>query len=139
MTQQKNKNPRRHNSLRHPEIDYSDSGAYFVTTCTKNHESLFGFIKNGQMHCNQFGLIVWEVWKSLPIRYEQVTLDAAIVMPDHFHGIILIHDPINPNIRPEREEISNLSASKDCNVGEILNTSDWMNSPVGEVHPSTAR
>ena len=103
MAQQKILKPRRYNSLRHPEFDYSDSGAYFVTTCTRNHESLFGVIKNGQMYCNELGLIVWDIWKSLPIRYQRVTLDAAIVMPDHFHGIVLIHDPIIPKIRPVGE------------------------------------
>lgn len=85
--------PHRPNSLRHPDADYSDPGCYFLTLCTKDRESLFGEVINGEMKCNPFGSIVWRVWKSLPIRYPNISIDAAIVMPDHFHGIIVIHDP----------------------------------------------
>ena len=83
---------RRPNTLRHPAADYSDPGAYFVTLCTRNREPLFGEVTNGEMKCNQFGALVWQTWKSLPVRYPAISIDAAIVMPDHFHGIIVIHD-----------------------------------------------
>lgn len=83
---------RRPNSLRHPGADYSDPGLYFVTLCTQGREPLFGEVNNGEMKCSTFGNIVWETWKHLPIRYPGISIDSAVVMPDHFHGIIVIHD-----------------------------------------------
>ncbi len=82
--------PRRLNSQRHPEADYSEIGAYFITLCAHNRENLFGEIHTEQMHCNTFGIIVWNVWKSLPLRYPEISINSAIVMPNHFHGIIEI-------------------------------------------------
>lgn len=89
--------PRRYNSLRYPIADYSDPGVYFITLCTHPRESLFGKIINEQMHCNAFGTIIWDVWKTLPKRYPQIELDAAIVMPDHFHGLIIIREENTAN------------------------------------------
>ena len=40
---------------------------------------------------NEAGRIVWDVWSSLPARYPQIELGTARVMPNHFHGILGIH------------------------------------------------
>lgn len=82
----------RPNSLRQPAADYSDPGAYFVTVCTYHHQALFGQVMSGTLLGNQFSEIVWEVWRSLPRRFSQISVDAAVVMPDHFHGIIVLHE-----------------------------------------------
>ena len=42
------------------------------------------------MQLNSAGQIIWDVWNSLPGRYPQIELGAAQVMPNHFHGIIII-------------------------------------------------
>ena len=83
---------RRPNSMRHLDADYSDPGMYFVTLCTQDRDPLFGEVTNGEMRCSPFGGMVWDAWKLLPARYGGISIDAAIVMPDHFHGIIVIHD-----------------------------------------------
>ena len=44
------------------------------------------------MHLINAGNIVWDVWKSLPDRYPQVSTDYDIVMPNHFHGVLYIND-----------------------------------------------
>lgn len=85
---------RRFNSLRHPDADYSDIGAYFVTLCTCSREHLFGEIDNEQMQCNSLGQIVWNVWNNLPVHYPEIAISSAIVMPDHFHGIIEINGEV---------------------------------------------
>jgi putative transposase len=89
-------NPQNHNriSLRLPGWDYSQSGAYFITTVTRGRENLFGDIKDGQMHLNEAGQVVWAVWNSLPERYPHITTGMASVMPNHFHGIIEINNPV---------------------------------------------
>jgi len=101
--------PHRLNSLRHPDADYSEIGAYFITLCTCNRDFLFGEIINEQMHCNKFGIIVWNIWKTLTHRYPEISIDSAIVMPNHFHGIIVVnstvgevHEPPLPDETPLR-------------------------------------
>jgi len=81
---------RRRRSIRLPDYDYSQPGAYFITIVTWRRESLFGEIIDGEMRLNDAGRIVWDVWQSLPARYPQIGLGAAVVMPNHFHGIVII-------------------------------------------------
>jgi len=38
---------------------------------------------------------VADCWKDLPDHYENIRLDAFVVMPDHVHGIIIIENPID--------------------------------------------
>ena len=76
--------------------DYSQAGAYFVTIVTWQREMLFGEIVNeetpqgGVMKLNEFGQIVHEKWQWLETQYKYVTLGAWVVMPNHFHGILMI-------------------------------------------------
>jgi REP element-mobilizing transposase RayT len=87
-------NPQKHHrrSIRLKGYDYSSAGAYFVTIVTWQREMLFGEIVNGEMILNDLGEIVSEKWQWLEIQYEYVELGAWIVMPNHFHGILVIHD-----------------------------------------------
>jgi putative transposase len=77
-------------SIRLPEYNYSQPGAYFVTMVTFRRECLFGEIRDGKMNLNEAGQIVLNVWNSLPPRYPTVTLGTAVVMPNHFHGVIIV-------------------------------------------------
>lgn len=38
--------------------DYSQPEAYFITTCVKDRQCVFGEIRDGQMHLNEWGKIV---------------------------------------------------------------------------------
>jgi len=77
-------------SIRLQGYDYSRAGAYFVTICTQNRECLFGDIVHGEMRLNDAGRVVADEWlKTAEIRTE-IELDAWVVMPNHFHGILVI-------------------------------------------------
>ena len=102
-------------SIRLPDYDYSQPGAYFITTVTRGRECLFGEIKDGVMHLNDAGQIIWDVWNSLPARYPQIALGAAMVMPNHFHGIVIINEtpvgvihelPLREETRVERRRMT---------------------------------
>lgn len=87
-------NPDKHHrrSIRLKGYDYSRPGAYFVTICVHDRECLFGDISDGQMHLNEYGKIVQTEWlKSSEIR-DEIELDAYQIMPNHFHGIVIIQD-----------------------------------------------
>ncbi len=79
-------------SIRLRGYDYSQEGAYFVTICTHNRESLFGDIVDGEKELNELGIMVENEWEKLNQRFPNVRLDESVVMPNHVHGIIwLVH------------------------------------------------
>ena len=79
-------------SIRLRQYDYSSVGVYFVTICAQGRECLFGDIADGTMRLNDAGQIVARVWLGLSVRFSQVVLDEFVVMPNHFHGILVIND-----------------------------------------------
>ncbi|NCC26025.1 MAG: transposase [Deltaproteobacteria bacterium] len=81
---------RNRRSIRLQGYDYSQAGAYFVTICTQNRECLFGEIENGEMRLNDAGRMVADEWlKTAEIR-DEIELDEWVVMPNHFHGIVVV-------------------------------------------------
>ena len=83
--------------------DYSTPCWYFVTICTKNFKCWFGEIINGDVILNDNGKIVKEEWlKTKEIRLN-VDLDYYVIMPNHFHGILIIKD-----VETSRRDVSKL-------------------------------
>lgn len=80
-------------SIRLPGYDYSTEGSYYITLVTHGREHLFGEIENGEMRLNEFGEIVNNTWDDLVNHINNIELDEFIVMPNHFHGIIVIYHP----------------------------------------------
>jgi len=88
--------PQKHHrrSIRLKGFDYSSEGAYYVTVVAWRRECLFGEVVNGDVRLNKVGKIVeWE-WLELTKRLSYVTLGAHMVMPNHFHGILFIHENV---------------------------------------------
>ena len=79
-------------SIRLPGYDYSNPGAYFVTIVTQARVSLFGEVAGGEMSLGLAGQCAAVIWQTLPNHFA-VTLDTWVVMPNHLHGILVIHDP----------------------------------------------
>lgn len=90
------------NSIRLEDYDYSQAGAYFVTLCAWQRESLFGEIANGEIVLNDLGQIVVDEWEKTAIVRNNVILDAFVIMPNHFHGIIFLSEDVGatPSARP---------------------------------------
>lgn len=80
--------------IRLQNYDYSQSGRYFVTICTKNRVSYLGKICEGKMELSEAGKVVERFWNNIPKHAENVKLDAFVVMPDHVHGIIFIKNDL---------------------------------------------
>ena len=77
-------------SIRLKEYDYSQDGGYFVTICTENRKSIFGEIINGTIQLNESGSTIAATWQWLSEQYPYIKLDACVVMPNHFHGILFL-------------------------------------------------
>ena len=82
-------------SIRLKGYDYSKPGAYFVTIRIQNGRFFCGAIVGDVMQLNGVGLMVQEEWEQLPERFP-IELDVYVVMPNHFHAIVII---IDDNIR----------------------------------------
>ncbi|MDJ1179806.1 transposase [Roseofilum sp. BLCC_M91] len=89
---------RRRKLMRLQGYDYTRSGAYFVTICVKDRVCLFGEIIDGQMHLNPYGEIVQAVWDGLADHYDHLGLDVFVIMPNHIHAIIVLHDDVGAGL-----------------------------------------
>ena len=85
-------NPKIHHrySIRLKGYNYSQEGAYFITICAQQKKCLFGTIKNAKIQLNNLGKVVAEEWRKTLALRDYLKLDAWVVMPNHFHGIIQI-------------------------------------------------
>ena len=72
--------------------NYSLPGFYFITTNIADTRVSLGEIIDGKMKPNTFGKIVHDCWKNLPNHYPNMTCDSFVIMPNHIHCIIQLHD-----------------------------------------------
>ena len=79
-------------SIRLRNYDYRNSGAYFVTICTFQRECLFGVVMDGEMRMNESGMLAHACWQGIPEHFPEVELDVYVIMPNHIHGILVMHD-----------------------------------------------
>ena len=109
--------PQKHHrrSIRLPGYDYSECGAYFVTICIRNGDSILAKdvksvgvalaatpdlerrtereIDSAQrFELTSIGEIVDRNCRDLPERYPLVSFDEYVIMPNHFHGIVIINE-----------------------------------------------
>lgn len=64
--------------------------AYFVTLCTENRECYFGNVIDGEMISYFLSDMIGSVWLEVGEKFKNVELDVFCIMPNHFHGILLI-------------------------------------------------
>ena len=79
-------------SPRFPSFDYTTAGAYFVTVVTQDRERLFGHVSEAtsKTQLNDVGTMIERWWNELLAKFPSVLLDEHVVMPDHFHAIVLL-------------------------------------------------
>ena len=53
---------------------------------------LFGEVVNAEMRLTPYGRVAATLWERIPRHFPHVTLGAWVVMPNHFHGVIVIGD-----------------------------------------------
>ena len=100
--------------LRIEQYNYSWAGAYFVTICTEKRKRILSEIIRTDItdicettdlavgeglappeiavKLKPCGEVVKEQLKLLELRFENVTVEEYIIMPDHIHVIIFLHE-----------------------------------------------
>jgi putative transposase len=86
-------NPQYHHrrSIRLRNYDYSQCGRYFVTICIQNRECLLGSISQGHFLASESGKVVQQSLKALQQNHPETTIESWVVMPNHIHFILEIH------------------------------------------------
>jgi REP element-mobilizing transposase RayT len=91
-------------SIRLRGYDYARGGAYFVTVVSQQRAGLFGDVLEDEVMLNEAGTVIVAAWMDLPERFPTASIDAFVVMPNHFHGIIVIHqksvEPVGAGLVP---------------------------------------
>lgn len=78
------------------EYDYSAPNAYFITVCTANRENLFwkkvGAVidRPENVPLTDLGMLVRQTIQNIPTHYPAITVDHAVVMPNHIHLLLQI-------------------------------------------------
>ena len=140
--------PEKHHrrSVRLKGYDYSQAGLYFVTLCVQDMECFFGNVKDGKMVLNDAGKVVEKWYLKLPSKYLDIELGDYVVMPNHFHAIVINNgkgDPdapyaktpnaalvgANPCVRPSDEDYDenagvNTNGHPDDGLGENVAPND---------------
>ena len=73
-------------------------GAYFMTIVIQDRPCLFGDVVDDEVRPNLAGIMAQQSWEELPLRFPSIDLDAFVVMPNHIHGIVLIHRPVGASL-----------------------------------------
>ena len=92
---------RKDNRLKH--FDYSQNGAYFVTICVKDMKCILSqiivskseFVGDGapdvpQISLSHFGIIVENEIQKMNDIYDNINVNAYVIMPNHIHLLIIV-------------------------------------------------
>ncbi|MBR4905390.1 MAG: transposase [Clostridia bacterium] len=123
--------------------DYSTTGAYFVTLCTKNNEMLFWNDETektvrscilthqpvGADRIRPFlsteGKIVDRAIQDIPFRYQNVTLDHYVIMPNHIHLLLQLTESQNDS---SARSVSGIVGQTKRRVSKEIGSSVWQKS-----------
>jgi REP element-mobilizing transposase RayT len=67
--------------------------------CTQDSLCYLGEVIGDEFRPSQVGELAIKSWEWLPGKYPYVELDAWVLMPNHFHGILVICDEASSSIR----------------------------------------
>lgn len=109
-------------SIRLPGFDYSSPGAYFITLCTFRRRQLLAAICGDRLCLTRAGQIVRDEWLRSAEMRSDLSLDAFVVMPDHFHGIVLIGNgsPSKPASRVRGSAATTIRGPASGSIGAVL-------------------
>lgn len=82
---------RHRRSIRLGWYDYRWSGWYFITAVTHERQPVFAERQGTDLTLTNLGRLVDHVWAEIPRHFRHVSIDAFVIMPDHIHGIVVLH------------------------------------------------
>lgn len=83
------------------QYDYSTPNAYFITVCTADRKNLFwknvGAIidRPENVPLTELGMVVRQSINAIPSHYPAITVDHAVIMPNHIHMLLQINTDVD--------------------------------------------
>ncbi len=113
--------------------DYSTPGMYFLTICVKDRKELLSKIIVGddegivpKIQLSNYGMICERYINNINIKYENVTVDKYVIMPNHIHLIIFLHGTMRAS--SPTKNIENIIRSFKIMVTKEIGKSIWQRS-----------
>ena len=86
--------------------DYYERGIYLITIVVANRDHLLGElnmdIANPGVNLTPLGKAVMEIWENTPAfqqeRGRNISVLAAVAMPDHFHGVLFVKERMDVSV-----------------------------------------
>ncbi|MDY5948140.1 MAG: transposase [Oscillospiraceae bacterium] len=84
--------------LRLEGYNYSQNGVYFITICAKNKEKLFGEVVGDgvpdvpRVELSPIGETVDKYILSIEEKYDYITIEKYVIMPNHIHLLIMVYN-----------------------------------------------
>ena len=107
--------PRR-KSTRLKDFDYSSEGAYFITMCTEDRRQILSCIVGGDVpgapknvKLLPHGIIADKYLKRMNEFYDNITIDQYVIMPNHIHVLLFVHDDGSPRTSTPTKQTSTIS------------------------------
>ena len=97
------------NKSSHPQTlratwhDYRQRGVYMLTLCTEGRRPLFGRLVpdesgKGTVCLTPLGEALEQALQGLSVEYEEVEFIRWVVMPDHLHVVVQVHEVMNRHL-----------------------------------------
>ena len=89
-----------------PHYNYSAVGTYFITVCTQTRRHTLGCVVGGgvldapYVRLSKYGTIAEQTLLEMVSFYEGISVDEYVVMPNHVHFILTIHENVGSSGTP---------------------------------------
>ncbi len=115
------------------QYDYSTTGAYFITVCTREHRQMLwsdvgaSIARPQDVVLSEVGLVVEKAIQNISVHYFAVNVDKYVIMPNHIHLLLQIrcHSDGRPMVAPT---ISTVIQQMKGYVTKTLGFSLWQRS-----------
>ena len=114
--------------------DYGN-GIYFVTVCTAHRIHYFGRINNQEMELSALGQFLSYQLEHVSEHYPYAQIPFFVVMPDHFHGIVLIDGDLAPSLKRKECVMDDLCEDK----SQLARLQGWLSVVIGGIKSAVTK
>ena len=107
------------------DYDYSQEGYYFITICTHFKAHMLSEVTGNTTKLTAAGAIVQSIWDAIPRHFDDVQIDAFVVMPNHVHGILHLTRSGSSSVPGIVQTFKSISTRRIHNVRSKRDESIW--------------